>query len=149
MPTATHGCSRSKDHLRVKAYRAWVHMRERCEKPSTPRYERYGGRGVRVCKEWGDFSRFLRDVGLPPSVDHVLDREDNDAGYYPGNVRWVTEAVSLRNKTNPGYPPRKRLAVTRRIRQLVRLGFSTRKIAQKVGISKSYVHRIVSEMFHG
>ena len=59
-----------------------------------------------MCSQWVDsFDVFLRDVGLCPE-GMVLDRENNDGNYEPGNVRWVTPAVSQANKRQNGGRPR-------------------------------------------
>jgi hypothetical protein len=49
---------------------------------------------------WNDFRNFHSDVGAPPSAGLQLDRIDNDKGYWPGNVRWVTPSRNCRNKRN-------------------------------------------------
>lgn len=67
---------------------AWLGMRGRCS--SNPYYT---GKGIGVCQEWAqDFDAFLRDVGHRPSQDYCLHRIDNEKGYEPGNVAWVTRS---------------------------------------------------------
>lgn len=85
-------------NTRTAAYRRWVHIRQRCENPKDAGFCDYGGRGIKVCQRWRDsFVAFLEDVGEPPSVDHSIDRIDNDGHYEPGNVRWATASVQQRN----------------------------------------------------
>lgn len=91
---------RSAKHRLVgtKVYRAWSHMKDRCQNPLNPEYRNYGGRGISVCDEWKhDFEKFLSHIGNPPSPAHQLDRIDNDAGYCPGNVRWASPSENSRN----------------------------------------------------
>lgn len=93
--------SRSKTHGRSKTrlHRIWGNMIGRCHRPQNISFHNYGGRGITVCAEWRtSFEAFARDVGDPPSVEHSLDRIDNDAGYYPGNVRWATRQQQGRNR---------------------------------------------------
>lgn len=50
-----------------------------------------------MCPEWeASFKAFFAEVGPRPEGT-VLDRINNDAGYWPGNVRWVTHSESMRN----------------------------------------------------
>ena len=44
------------------------------------------------------FEQFYAEVGLKPTPAHQLDRIDNDKGYEPGNVRWVTKSQNERNR---------------------------------------------------
>lgn len=55
---------------------------------------------VHVCERWKDYSLFVLDMGERPSINHTLDRINNDRGYEPGNVRWATAKEQNRNKTN-------------------------------------------------
>lgn len=75
-----------------KTHGAWVQMKQRCMNPRCHAYERYGGSGITVCQEWiSSFSAFFAYIGLPPTLNHSLDRWPNKAGgYEPGNVRWAT-----------------------------------------------------------
>lgn len=50
-----------------------------------------------ICDEWKSFEAFIRAVGLRPSPDLTLDREDNDKGYEPGNCHWVTRVIQANN----------------------------------------------------
>jgi hypothetical protein len=74
-------------------------MRQRCHNPNQPHYERYGGKGVRVCKKWrDDFMAFYRDMGEPPSDKHSIDRINPSGNYEPRNCRWATASQQNRNK---------------------------------------------------
>jgi AP2 domain len=79
-------------------YRRWNQMLQRCENPNSKEFHNYGGRGIKVCKRWHDFRNFVADVGLPSQPDYELDRIDNDRGYEPGNIRWTTQAIQIRNQ---------------------------------------------------
>ena len=68
----------------------WRAMHNRCENPADISFPRYGGKGIKVCSEWKDFTRFLQDVGTRPSAAHTLDREDATKDYSKDNCRWAT-----------------------------------------------------------
>ena len=89
--TACHGLS----HL--KLYKRWLNMFNRCYDPTAANYEHYGGRGIRVCDEWTDYSIFYWHMGEVPD-DMELDRVDNDGDYCPENCRWVTPAINTCNR---------------------------------------------------
>lgn len=80
-------------------YNAWNAAVQRCHRKSHPAFKNYGGRGITMCAEWRhNFAAFLEHIGPRPSPRHSLDRIDNDRGYEPGNVRWVTWDVQASNR---------------------------------------------------
>ena len=83
------------------AFKCWDCMIQRCHNPKNPKYNNYGGRGIKVCKAWRDsFLIFEADMGERPAGQE-LDRIDNSKGYFPGNVRWATRKEQCRNlRTN-------------------------------------------------
>jgi len=90
--TKTHGQSKTKLH------HIWRGMRERCNNPQRKEYPNYGGRGITIDPAWEDFEVFRSwalSNGYSPELD--IDRIDNDGPYSPGNCRWVTRKVNLRN----------------------------------------------------
>lgn len=89
----SHGMTSSATH------RVWIGMMGRCYVKTNSRYSRYGGKGITVCKEWHDFTNFLRDMGERPD-GMSIDRIDNSKGYQPGNCRWATLVGQANNKTN-------------------------------------------------
>lgn len=93
-----HGHARKRIYSKV--YRAWLRIKSNCLNPNDHRFKDYGGRGISVCEEWKySFSKFFAHVGNPPRLGRTmtLGRIDNNAGYFPGNVRWETQADQTRN----------------------------------------------------
>ena len=82
-------------------YYTWRSIKARCLNENHHSYPSYGGSSVSMDPEWAsDFSAFLRDVGPRPSLQHTLDREKNELGYVPGNVRWATRHTQNRNRSD-------------------------------------------------
>ena len=87
-----HGMSRT------KIYSIWEGMKQRCTSPSNTYWNRYGGRGIKVCDRWQLFENFYADLGDIPTEQHSLGRIDNDGNYEPNNVRWETLEQQNNNK---------------------------------------------------
>ena len=101
---STHG------HSNERLYSIWRNMLKRCYYPKHEAYERYGGRGIEVCKEWKEsyetFKEFMLshgydEYGLPN--ENTLDRIDNDGNYCPENCRVVSMKKQSLNKSNNHY----------------------------------------------
>ena len=79
-------------------YKSWATAKDRCTNPNTPCYPQYGGRGIKMSKEWADnFMSFLKDMG-PRPPGKTLDRRENDGNYEPGNCRWATAGEQADNR---------------------------------------------------
>lgn len=75
-------------------------MHARCTDPDNVSYDRYGGRGIRVCERWNLLENFDADMGYPPSPEHSLERKNVDGDYEPHNCCWATRQEQARNRCN-------------------------------------------------
>lgn len=78
----------------------WHSMKQRCDYPKSKSFKNYGGRGISYDPDWKLLKNFCGDMGERPSLNHTLDRIDNNKDYSKSNCRWVTKQDQLRNKRN-------------------------------------------------
>ena len=87
---ATHGM------YGTRAHTSWKSMKGRCLNKNYSDYKNYGGRGIKVCKEWLTFENFFEDMGERPE-NKSLDRIDNNKGYSKENCKWSTQKEQMNN----------------------------------------------------
>jgi hypothetical protein len=80
----------------------WKAMKLRCYNKKQISYKNYGGRGIKVCKEWENnrsaFIKWALENGWHKGLQ--IDRENNDGNYEPKNCRFVTAKVNAQNRRN-------------------------------------------------
>lgn len=94
-PQKYRGKYASKTEVKTPLYRVWAGMRFRCRNMEDPNY---GGRGIRVCKEWDESFAVFQAWSLAKGYRFGLsiDRLNVDKGYEPDNCEWVTKAENSR-----------------------------------------------------
>lgn len=84
----------------TRLYHIWCTMKNRCKNPSSPKWYRYGGRGIKVCEEWQRFEPFYKwAIEHGYSDELSIDRINNDGNYEPNNCRWATAKEQANNKS--------------------------------------------------
>jgi hypothetical protein len=84
----------------TRAYKSWVAMIQRCTNPNDDRYHAYGGRGIKICKEWLRFEGFLADMGERPEGKSLDRYPDVNGNYELGNCRWASPKEQSCNRRN-------------------------------------------------
>lgn len=106
-------------------YNSWRGMIERC-KPT----KQYGKLGITVCARWMFFEYFLADMGVRPKGTE-LDRKNVFDNYEPNNCRWRRVRPNRQHRRTTKLTP----LLRKRIRTLLKAGFTHKQIAKDTGVS--------------
>lgn len=93
----------SKNWKPERLYWVWWNIVKRCEREYDKDYKYYGGRGIKLCKEWHDFKTFRKwayENGYDPNAPYskcTIDRIDTEKGYCPENCKFVDMREQVRH----------------------------------------------------
>lgn len=76
----------------------WNGIRTRCYNPKSKSYRNYGGRGIKLCEEWQDRTKFVEwamSHGYRKGLS--VDRIDCNGNYAPENCRFATASEQMQN----------------------------------------------------
>lgn len=139
--TKSCGCGKSIHGMHgTRVYSTYRGMIARCNNVSSKDYKRYGGRGIKLSKEWEEsFMAFYSDMGDPPTAIHSIDRIDTNGPYSKENCRWATPDVQGRNKRTT---MKNGQEVAKKVRELLEKNIRPRDVADQLGIDRSFVYSV-------
>ncbi|OLS02902.1 hypothetical protein [Tissierella creatinophila] len=86
----------------TKIYDVWQSMKGRCYRETCKDYPNYGGRGIKIDKNWlGDFMVFYNwaiSEGYKEGL--TIDRINPNGNYEPGNCKWLPNEKQALNRRN-------------------------------------------------
>lgn len=79
-------------------YKVFLSIRGRCLNPHHKLFPKYGGAGIKLCPilahDFHGYKHFVDAVGMAPSVNYIIVRENKDIGFVPGNISWKERNAS-------------------------------------------------------
>lgn len=78
-----------------RLYHIYHGMKQRCYNENNPKYNLYGGKGIKVCDEWNSdyelFKEWAYKNGYLEELRGIsIDRIDSSQDYCPENCQWIT-----------------------------------------------------------
>lgn len=123
-------------------YRTWSNLKRRCLNTTDIKYNRYGGRGIKIYKLWiKNFDKFAEDIlnliGKRPNKKYSLDRINNDGNYEPGNLRWATSSEQIQNSS-------KAKMTLKEVNKIKSSNKSNKQLAKQYNVKIKLINRILS-----
>jgi len=87
-----------------RLYTTWINLKRKCYNPNAINYKNYGGKGIKVCKEWQNrktgyisFRTWALNNGYSARIRNpVIDRINSKGNYQPNNCRITTKSESTK-----------------------------------------------------
>ena len=117
----------------TRLYRTWINIKTRIYNKNDSKYPIYGGRGITLCKEWHDYTKFKVWALTTGYTDELtIDRIDVNGNYEPANCRFIP------NKENAG---KDKIAISYKqfqdIQALIRSGSKIADAYKSFGFSRT------------
>lgn len=92
----------------TRFYQIWCGIKQRCLYKKHNRYKNYGGRGIKICNKWLDFTGFQEDMyesyknscKIIGEENISIDRIDTNENYTKKNCKWSSPTEQAQNRTN-------------------------------------------------
>jgi hypothetical protein len=83
-----------------RLYITWARMKQRCLNPKSTSYKIYGGRGIKISKDWLKFENFYRDMFPTWKENLTIERVDVNGNYCKENCKWIPSIEQNYNRRN-------------------------------------------------